>query len=386
MNKEFLRNEKSLNPINEEKHKTYEKPGNYNVTNVLPKDVIDMLHFKDGKQVLDFAFYLCDNNDNILSKLDVTDSFTISHSTEATIKRTLELDIINLNVDLINKRIKAFVNIAGVEYPLGVFCIESPMKNIVNGFVTRQIKAYDKTVILQNDCLLENLYLPVGTLVTNAIEEVVNGSGIKRIDIIDSDKKLNRDYEFLIGTSRLEVINTLLEYINYTSINFTNDGYATAKPYTLPTNREVDFNYATNDISIIKPDRTVELDLFSVPNVFIATSSNSETESLTSIYINDNPNSKVSTVTRGRNIAKKFEVNDIVDQRTLDSYVRRLAYDYTTIYEKITFTTGVVPFHDNENCIYLDDHKAEIRDKFIETGWKIKKDEMEHNARKVVYI
>lgn len=359
---------------------------NQTIGSNIPKEVLDLLHFKDGSQSLDYRFYLVNDLDNVIKELDVTDDFTITHNMNATIKRTIELTTLDINIDLLGKRIMPYVFIGGVEYPLGVFCIESPIREINNHMCLRKIKGYDKTVILQDDCLIENLYFPMGTKVTNAISELIYGSGIRKVDIANSDKELKRDYEFLIGTSRLEIINTLLDYINFSSIYFSNTGFATAIPYTLPTNRKVDFSYITNKISIIKPERTLELDLFNVPNVFIAVSSNAENNSLTSIYINENPNSPVSTVNRGRNITKKYEVSDIADQGTLDAYVRRLAYNYTTIYEKIVFKTGVVPLHSNANCLYIDDDSGQVRDRFIETGWTIRKDDMEHRARKVVYI
>lgn len=359
---------------------------NIDVVSNISKNLLDTFHFKNGVQALEYKFYLCDNYDNVIDVLEVKDDFAITHNMNSTIKRTLELTILDMTIDLLNKRIKPCVIAENTEFPLGIFCIESPTKELKNNVVTRKIKGYDKTVILRDDCLLENLFFPNGTIVTNAIKEIIYGSGIRKVDITTSDKILNRDYEFLIGTSRLEIVNTLLEYINYTSIYFGNSGFAEAEDYILPTDREIDFNYITNSISIIKTDRTLELDLFNVPNVFIAISSNGESESLTSIYINDNPNSKVSTVSRGRNITKIYEVSDIANQETLDSYVRRLAYNYTATYEKIVFSTSIIPLHENGNCLYIDDDFGGIRGNYIETSWTIRNGEMEHNARKVVSI
>lgn len=105
------------------------------------------------------------------------------------------------------------------------------------------------------------------------------------------------------------------------------------------------------------------------------------------IYRNDNPADRTSTVARGRNIVDFREVSDIADQTTLNNYVKRVAYDSSNIFRKIQFETLINPVHGYGNCIYIEDKKLGIREKYIETMWEIPLEvggRMKHAGRRIV--
>ena len=67
---------------------------------------------------------------------------------------------------------------------------------------------------------------------------------------------------------------------------------------------------------------SVTILMYGVPNVVIRYLDNPDGPPLRSIYKNDNPESIVSTVRRGRQIVDVESVEDIADQDTLDAYTR----------------------------------------------------------------
>ena len=69
-----------------------------------------------------------------------------------------------------------------------------------------------------------------------------------------------------------------------------------------PQNVKPNMNIGIIDLSIIFPGSIKEEDLFAVPNKWVVVVSNPERESLRSVYVNDIPASKTSTISRGRAI------------------------------------------------------------------------------------
>jgi hypothetical protein len=155
--------------------------------------------------------------------------------------------------------------------------------------------------------------------------------------------------------------------------------------YTVPAGT----NYRQAVIDILSSaGMEEELDLFNVPNKWVVVCSNAE-QSLFSTYMNDNPNSPTSTVSRGRTIVDYREVTDIAAQQSLDAYVQRIAFETSQVYGKITFETAINPLHDYMDVLQLEYSPLGIKDKYVETGWTMPLKagaRMKHEVRKVVSI
>ncbi|MEU1863696.1 hypothetical protein [Streptomyces gardneri] len=84
------------------------------------------------------------------------------------------------------------------------------------------------------------------------------------------------------GTPKLTIINKLLNAINYETLYFDEYGVAIVRPYVPPASRESEFDYATDQNSVILPDAEQTLDLFDVPNSFTLVVSDPDRPPLTS--------------------------------------------------------------------------------------------------------
>ena len=106
-----------------------------------------------------------------------------------------------------------------------------------------------------------------------------------------------------------------------------------------------------------------------MPNVFIARCDNPELEQeYYSVYINDNPGSKLSTVYRGRRIVSEIYMPDYIDsQQALDKYVRRKAAEKSMIFDKIKVHTALSAEHGYKNTVYI--RNGNIDGVFIEKSW-----------------
>lgn len=342
-----------------------------------------------GNRKIRFRNELTDKNGIYLG--DVTASGTISCDSRADIGRAASLTINEIkDINYIDERIKCFMEASTprgwLKYPLGVFLISSPNRQN-NGYRTmRDVECYDQSVILQEDKFTSRYYIPEGTIYTDVVTTIINGSGIINTRITSSDKTLSTDIEFEIGTSKLDAVNKLLSAINYNRLWFDADGNACSEPYVLPAIRTVEETYETNEESIIRPGVTESLDIFNCPNVIVRYVENPDVGELKSTYINDNPESVLSTVNRGRNIVDIESVSDIADQATLNSYVQRVAVE-KSVYGTLTFNTATMPHHDILNCLMINNKDIGINEKYIELAWELPIEvggQMKHVCRKVV--
>lgn len=341
---------------------------------------------------ISFRYDLLNNNELKIGELDNTTG-SVSMDAEAIIKRTGRFNIkenVAKEIDYLNDRIKPIMIIDGVEYPLGIYLMPSPERTKKIKSVFRKINAYDVTQVLMEDKITNRYYTKKGTEYIDVINRLINSAGIARVDIIPTEAVVTRDREFEIGTSKIDIVNDLLKEINYTSLYVDSVGVVTAKPYEHPATQSINHQYQTGLNANIVLDKTEDdFDVFNVPNVFVCYVSNPDNPPLVSRFINDNPNSPVSTVRRHRNIVQVSTVKDIADQETLDAYVKRLAYDAANTHHVIKFETMNNPNHGYSDAILIKDDDLKINNKYIESGWEMNLSvggTMKHTVNKVVIL
>ena len=281
-----------------------------------------------------------------------------------------------------------------LEYSLGIFLLSSPEKVEEGQEIYRDIEAYDGTIILDEDKFTDRYTIPAGTRYDLAVIEILEGAGIKKYNIESSDKTLANDLEYEPGASKIEVINELLESINYTTLWVDEWGYFTSSRYIPPSERAPDYEYIDDELSVTENGISEELDLYSVPNKWLVTYENVDGEEedkvfLQSVYTNDSWDSPTSTVNRGRVIVDYRNVTEIADQESLDAYTKRIATEASQIYGKIKFTTANMPLHSYMDIIRIRNNTLAIDEQFTETAWTIPLEaggKMSHEGRRVVNI
>jgi hypothetical protein len=354
-------------------------------------EIIKRLH---SNRVVKFKYNLLNRNDIKIGELTVLPGGTVALNSLAEIKRTATFRIKEINdIDWLNDRIQPVFCIRmdkdWAEWPLGVFLMSSPSMRIENSTKYRDVEAYDPSLILVEDKFDNRYIITAGTSYSSAIQTILNEAGIWKVNITPHLGVISTDKEFEIGSTKLSAINTLLSEINYTSLWVDENGYFTAKPYVIPSNREAEYIYKNDDLSIIFPGAVEEEDLFSVPNKWVLTASNPEKASLRSVYVNDLPTSRTSTISRGRTIVDFRIIDDVFDQQTLDDKARRLAYETSQIYGKFIFETAIMPHHSFMDILYVEHTDYGISAKYTETSWTMTlshSGRMQHNARRVIMI
>ncbi len=356
----------------------------------LNKNIIDMLH---GSREVSFRYDLLNYDEVKIGELaSLGGNLGLNSLAQIKRKGNFQFKENEFNdVDWLNDKVQpVFILNKIYEFPLGIFMISSPSRVMKKKSIYRSVECFDTTMVLLEDKFDTRYRILKDTNYITAITQIINSAGILKISIPYIDAKIKTDREFEIGMSKLEAVNYLLQEINYTSVWVDELGNFTSNPYILPNDREAQYIYRNDEMSIIIPDTpTEEIDLFSVPNKWIIVATNPETDPLVGRYTNENGVSPTSTVSRRRTIVDYREVDDIASQSILDEYVRRIAYEASNVYGKFIFKTAIMPHHTYMDCLYCEHTGLGVKNKFIETSWEIELKaggKMSHSARRVIQI
>jgi len=361
------------------------------------QQVMDTLHGKYGSRNISFRLALLNSNGVELGELTAEPGGSVVQNSQAEITRTANFIVKETeaqDVNWLKDMVQPYYRLkmpdgAWIEWPLGVFLLSSPSRAHGSGRVTRSIEAYDRSLILKEDKFTTRYRIIKTTLYTAAIETILESAGLWKINITASSLALSADKEFDPGTTKLEAINILLIEINYNPITFDENGYAVASPYQEPSLQEADYEYRTNEMSVILPGSIDELDLFAVPNVWTRIASNPEKVSLIGTYTNSLSTSPTSTINRGRSIVDYDTIDDIADQTTLDAYVKRIAFEASQVYGRFVFNTAVMPHHGYLDTLFCEHSALGIASKYTEMSWRLDLSaggKMQHEARRIIKI
>lgn len=337
-----------------------------------------------------YGFDILDKNDVAIGEVHSPDC-KIFNNIDAAIQRSCSLTIIeDKEIDFASERLRPYMKLKTetgmLVYPLGVFLMSSPQRQAQGGAVKRTVECYDKMQILNDDRFDTRYTVPAGTSYTAAVANIVLSAGINMVNIAPSQLETVTALEFPIGTSKLAACNELLAAINYYPLYADSYGVVRSKAYELPDGRSIDAFYATDKASIIQPGAQEELDIFGAPNKIVRYLENAERQFMISSVTNDDPNSKLSTVSRGRVITDIASVSDIANQGSLDAYVARVMAE-SKVYQKIVFETLNMPNHEYNDCLYIEDKELDIAGKYTEISWEMDLwtgGRMKHQCRKAV--
>lgn len=394
--------------------------------------VRDMLHGLSGSRQVRFRYLLLDKNENVIKELKTVESASVEQASFSSIKRTAKFTLreeAETNINWFTDRIAPFIEFkmpdiytqneeyinqyafitpnqpvayvwrrlfeeekegTWLSFPLGIFLLSSPTKKEEGYRVYREIEAYDKTLIVKEDKIIDRLTFKKGSKYYNAMVSVLTGAEVKNYNIENDGKTIPNDKEYAPGTEKLEILNDLASDLNFTPIWVDEFGYFRSSKYYSPQELPEDYVYEDEAESITLNGSEEELDTFDLPNVFIVTVTNPDTESvLTSTFVNDSPDHPRSTVNLGRRVVRHEEKNDIADQNALNAYVERLAQEASQLFGKVVFSTALMPFHGYSNVLYIKNKTLGINDKYAETSWTMPLRagaDMSHEVRKVVSL
>ena len=122
------------------------------------------------------------------------------------------------------------------------------------------------------------------------------------------------------------------------------------------------WTFDTNNSSILYPNFDIEHDLYGIPNeVEVVYSNSNMTSSVTAV--NDNPNSPVSTVNRGRRITYRITNPEVIgnpSEQQLKDYAERVLRSMSSIAYTVSYKHGYCPVRIGD-CVRLNYENAGLK-------------------------
>ena len=299
---------------------------------------------------------------------------TIDCRKDSAIKRSMSGTFIcNDAVNLFSDELRPMMIIDGIEEALGIYRPTTVLDTYTPYGKAWQVEAYDRSWILSAAKTEDLLHLAAGTKYIEAIEQMLVSCGIANAIIVASDSELISDREdWPIGTAYLDIINALLQEINYKEVWFDGQGYAHLEPYATPSAASILRQYSLRDMRrpSMGPELSGMTDLYSAPNVFVVTCSNPDNPAgLRAVAVNDSPVSSKSTLRRGMRITQVSSVNQTSSQEALQGYANRLRDESLLSDYTLDFDILAEPGHGVGDIIGID--HPELGGVYEEQGWSL---------------
>lgn len=273
-------------------------------------------------------------------------------------------------IDWLSDEIRAEIRINGKWSPLGVFLPTTVSRKRENGVSTVRVEAYDRAWRVKNNMPDETYYISSGKSYIGEISTLLNACGVRLISATPKNATLPTDRSWPLGTSYLDIINELLQAINYNPLWFNSSGLAVLEPAEEINVGNIDHEMDSSNVkSLLLPSITEESDIFSTPNRIICTCSTPDRSVLTVRATNTNPDSPLSTVRRGRVIAKLVKVKDIYNIASLQDYANKLLRETMYTGETYAVETALLPGWGVYDAVHL--RYGEVNCLCRETAWSM---------------
>jgi hypothetical protein len=245
-------------------------------------------------------------------------------------------------------------------FPLGTYMLSSPRKKSDAKLITRPIQGYDLLLALEQDKMINSYTIEAGTNVIEAIETLLYIVGANlwvNADITPSDEVLATDVSYELGKSKLFIINSLLNMINYYPLWADGNGVFRSIPWTNEPNKTYEF--IDDNLSIYAPGIELVLDYTNMYNRVVILNNQliENTAPLYKIWTFEDENLEnhpLSYSSLGRYITKIFQ-SEAVSQDYVDLRARRELLKMLEIEESVNYNHMFISARENDGLPWQGD-------------------------------
>ena len=309
-----------------------------------------------------FEFYTVDPGTwKNMEKIDTVKSCSISRDSEA---ETLGSASFNIAESLGESYIRVYLitiqNGVRESYPLGTFLVQTPSSSF-NGKI-REITMDAYTPLLE----LKESPPPIGYSIeknTNIMDiafDLVEENVRAPVVEAKNDQKLYADFIANTDDTWLTFLIDLIANAKY-EFNIDELGRILFSPKQDTASLQPVWTYDDDNSSILMPDFSMDHDLYGIPNVVEVVYSEGSSHYYSRV-VNDDSNSPISTVNRGREIVHRVTNPDLIGdptQNQIKEYAERLLRELSTLEYTVTYTHGYCPVRVGD-CVRLNYTRAGV--------------------------
>lgn len=249
--------------------------------------------------------------------------------------------------------LKAVQNRESFRLPLGTYLCQTPGSGFDGRVKSVSADAYSPLMELKEKNPPVGYYISVGQNLLKYVSTICREQ--MRGPITESSDETVVPFNFVseTGDSWLTYLSSLLSYGHY-RFGLDDDCRVIFLPYRDVTSMQPIWTYTDDNSSILYPEIETNRDLYGLPNVVeIIYSDNSHI--LHSKVVNDDPNSPISTVARGREIIHREvnpEIRGGLNQISLDEYAKKRLKELSSLEYTLTYSHGYCPVRVGD-CVLL---------------------------------
>lgn len=287
-------------------------------------------------------------------RIDMVKSCTInrdlSESTlgSATMDSTEVLDECYVRVYLV-----AIQNGVTYKFPLGTFLVETPSENFDGKSKSITLDAYTPLIELKG-CMP-----PIGYTLLKETPTMKTASRLCEenmrapVVVTESEDKLYSNFVSNLDDTWLSFLSDLIANAKF-QFGLDELGRVIFEPVQDARSLRSVWTYDDDNSSILYSDISIERDLYGIPNVVEVVYSIGSGY-MSSRVVNDDPNSPVSTVNRGREVVYRDSnpnFSGLPTQKVIDAYAKQLLRNLSALEYTITYTHGYCPVRIGD-CVTL---------------------------------
>ena len=319
----------------------------------------------NGARETRFRFEVMDRNEELIGDLKGVKGGNLAWSSKASIHSSGAIDMSDLgdNVDWLNSRVRITVYTKDddgeeVGTPVGIYMPAAPVHEWDDGARTYTLELLDKLSMLDTDIITdpngnaETYTVPKGTNIIRTVKAIIADLGESSPAIVEeeSPETAQSDIVFPAGTSRLKIINDLLDAANYFSLWCDGAGRFRVTKYRAPKDRtpvyQMEEPLAEGESSLLGVAWTHDEDFYSIPNRVVAVQQGDDEEegftSVADLNILD-PNSRFNQRNRGRFITEVYDGVEATSKANLDAWAERKLDDLVNAANKVEIEHVFLP-------------------------------------------
>lgn len=311
-----------------------------------------------------FEYYIVDPGTWTDTKLlNNVKSCTINRDSDAETLGSATIDVVDsLGECYIRAYLITIQNGVREKHPLGTFLIQTPSSSYNGKIRDVSMDAYTPLLelkesppplgysLLEGDNIMEKAYLI--------------SREHARAPVVETGCSDVLFYDFVANTSDtwLTFLTDLIANAKHT-FSLDELGRILFSPKQDTASLQPVWTYDDSNSSILYPDISMDHDLYGIPNVVEVIYSNGD-DHYYSRVVNDDSNSPISTVNRGREIIHRVTDPDLIGNPTesqIDEYAKQLLRELSSLEYTITYSHGYCPVRLGD-CVRLNYTRAGITD------------------------
>lgn len=298
-----------------------------------------------------------------VKRLDNVKSSSINYDSEAETLGSASFDVTDsVGESYIRTYLVTIQNGVTEKHPLGTHLVQTPSSSFDGKVRSVSMDAYTPLIELKENQPPIGYFIAKNQNIMSMAYRLASENMRAPVVMATSSDKLHYDFVSDTSDTWLAYLTDLIANAKYTFM-LDEMGRVLFAPVQDTASLQPVWTFDDGNSSILYPELTMDHDLYGIPNVVEVIYSNGN-DNYYSKVVNDDANSPISTVNRGREIVHRVTNPEFVGDPTkyqIKEYAEQLLRNLSTLEYSVSYTHGYCPVRVGD-CVRLNYSKAGITD------------------------